>query len=106
MAYARKVEGDMYESANSRVRIPQSVMSAVCVRVHVFKACLGLLVGRVLPPASREDLQDTKGIGGETADEVAETVYDAQSAWDASYWNAAGSSWHGAPRTTNRTPPK
>lgn len=63
-------------------------------------------VGRILPLVSREDLQDTEGTGGEAADEVAETGYDAHSAWNAFYWYAAGSPCVGAARTTNRTTPK
>lgn len=115
VAYARKVEGDMYESANSRVRILPSVMLTVFFGVFlkfwpsletIFFFTLIHLIDRVLPLTSREDLQDTERTGREATDEVAETGYDARSAWYASYWDAAGTPWHGAARTTNRTPSK
>ena len=68
VAYARKVEGDMYESANSRVRNLHSMNKCAVTIVHLlcsFVGCVTLpavsLPGGVLPPSGREDLQNPEG---------------------------------------------
>lgn len=105
VAYARKVEGDMYESANSRVRNQHTQSVRYCGMIISFQLtdegiitvfilstvamypvisslpCVSSLLGGVLPPAGREDLQDPKGAGGKEEDTTAEAGHDAGTTW-------------------------
>lgn len=70
VAYARKVEGDMYETANNRVRSPPltKTFSFFLLAFALSWFCdffSFAFTGWVLSSASREDLQDPEGVGGE-----------------------------------------
>lgn len=56
---------------------------------------LSSLLGGVLPPAGREDLQDPKGAGGEEEDETPEAGHDARPAWHSLPRPPTGASQHG-----------
>lgn len=121
VAYARKVEGDMYESANSRVRNQHTQSVKYCGttsfqlrdeeirKKQVFVLCsvaiypvtsslprVTSLLGGVLPPSGREDLQDPKGAGGKEKDETPEAGHDAGTTWHSFPRPPTGASQHGA----------
>lgn len=57
--------------------------------------CVTSLLGGVLPPVGREDLQDPKGAGGKEEDTTPEAGHDAGTTWHSLSRPPSGAAQHG-----------
>lgn len=113
VAYARKVEGDMYESANTRVRNLHVVFKDLKLGRSIFHGVICTVIsssffcpGGVLPPTCRENLQDPKGAGRKEKDTTPEAEHDTRPIWHPLSRPSTGPPEHGStthgPRSTTK----